>query len=79
MADSSPRSLAEAFGLMVNYRYDLKEIEKNHEAFANAGTIAVSRAVRGLLKPLNKAKPAIAAPAASLPALPPPLPVKTGS
>jgi malonyl-CoA decarboxylase len=79
MADSSPKSLAEAFGLMVNYRYDLKEIEKNHEAFANEGTIAVSRAVRGLLKPLNKAKPAIAAPAASLPALPPPLPVKTAS
>jgi malonyl-CoA decarboxylase len=81
MADSSPKSLAEAFGLMVNYRYDLKEIEKNHEAFANEGTVAASRSVRGLLKPLaqarTKAKTAVAAPAAAPPALPPPLPVKT--
>ena len=50
MADTSPKSLREAFGLMVNYRYDLKEIEKNHEAFANEGTIAASRGVRALLK-----------------------------
>ena len=56
MADASPKSLAEAFGLMVNYRYDSKEIEKNHEAFANEGTIAASRGVRALLKPLAKAR-----------------------
>jgi malonyl-CoA decarboxylase len=83
MADTSPKSLAEAFGLMVNYRYDLKEIEKNHEAFANEGAVAASRGVRGLLKPLaqarTKAKTTVAAPAASPPALPPPLPVKTAS
>ena len=76
MADPSPKGLAEAFGLMVNYRYDLKEIEKNHEAFANEGTIAASRAVRSLLKPLAKAKLPVAATAALPPALPPPLPVK---
>jgi len=74
MADPSPRSLAEAFGLMVNYRYDLKEIERNHEAFANEGTIVASRAVRSLLKPLAKAKPA-----AATVALPPPLPAKSAS
>jgi malonyl-CoA decarboxylase len=80
MGDASPKSLAEAFGMMVNYRYDLKEIERNHEAFANEGTIAASRAVRSLLKPLaqarTKAKTTEAAPARSTPALPPPLPVK---
>jgi len=80
MGDASPKSLAEAFGLMVNYRYDLKEIERNHEAFANEGTIAASRAVRSLLKPLvqarTKAKTTAVAPARSTPALPPPLPVK---
>jgi malonyl-CoA decarboxylase len=76
MADPSPKGLAEAFGLMVNYRYDLKEIEKNHEAFANEGTIAASRAVRSLLKPLAKAKLPVAATAALPPALPPPLPIK---
>jgi malonyl-CoA decarboxylase len=50
LSDPSPRGLREAYGLMVNYSYDLKEIERNHEAYANEGTIAATRAVRGLLK-----------------------------
>jgi malonyl-CoA decarboxylase len=36
--------------LMVNYRYDLKDIERNHEAFANNGLVAASKPVRSLLK-----------------------------
>ena len=35
---------------MVNYRYDLNEIEANHEAYANQGKVAASRAVRSLLR-----------------------------
>jgi malonyl-CoA decarboxylase len=35
---------------MVNYRYDLGEIERNHEAFANEGEVVASRNVRGLLR-----------------------------
>lgn len=50
LGDASPKGLAQAHGLMVNYRYNLKEIEKNHEAFANQGTVAASRQVRGLLR-----------------------------
>ncbi len=70
MANPSPKSLRDAFGLMVNYRYDLKEIEKNHEAYANEGAIAASRAVRALLKVRTKGKPVVAEPAehAALPA-----------
>jgi len=34
---------------MVNYRYVLKDIERNHEAFANEGEVIASSAVRGLL------------------------------
>ena len=49
-ADRSARGLREAHGLMVNYRYDLKEIEANHEAFANEGRVVTSRAVRNLLR-----------------------------
>jgi malonyl-CoA decarboxylase len=30
---------------MVNYLYDLSAIEKNHETFANLGTVAASSAV----------------------------------
>ena len=50
MADTSERGIAQSGGIMVNYLYELKEIERNHEAFVNDGTIAASRSVRGLLK-----------------------------
>ena len=54
LGDTSPKGLKEGHGLMVNYRYDLKEIEANHEAYANQGKIAASRAVRALLKPTER-------------------------
>ncbi len=41
---------------MVNYRYDLKDIERNHEAFANSGTVAVSKPVRSLLRVPEKSR-----------------------
>jgi malonyl-CoA decarboxylase len=50
MADLSQRGLSQSHGLMVNYLYDTREIESNHEAFANEGTIAASRVVKGYLK-----------------------------
>lgn len=56
LGDTSEKGLREAHGIMVNYRYDLKEIEKNHEAYANDGTIAASRAVRSQLRPQPKLK-----------------------
>ena len=46
--DLSPKGLAESYGLMVNYLYDLDEIERNHETFVNRGQIAASSAVRKL-------------------------------
>lgn len=77
LADISDKSLREAHGLMVNYYYDPKEIERNHEDFANEGTVAASRAVRALLK-LN---PKVRALAAEPPqqALPPPAREKAGT
>lgn len=57
LGDVSPKGLEQAHGLMVNYRYDLKEIEKNHEAYANQGAVAASRQVRNLLKTPDKSKP----------------------
>jgi len=50
MGDGSERGIAEAAGLMVNYRYRLDRIEENHEAFAAEGTIAASRSVHGLAR-----------------------------
>jgi malonyl-CoA decarboxylase len=64
--------MREAHGLMVNYRYEPKEIERNHEAYANEGIVAASRTVRGLLKLKGKARAIAADP--ETPALPPPLP-----
>ncbi|MEO1543747.1 MAG: malonyl-CoA decarboxylase family protein, partial [Pseudomonadota bacterium] len=54
LGDPSEKGLREGHGLMVNYRYDPKEIERNHEAFVNDGTISSSRAVRGLLRAAPK-------------------------
>jgi malonyl-CoA decarboxylase len=49
MGDLSVKGLFESYGVMVNYLYDLAEIEKNHEAFANQGAVAASSAVKKLL------------------------------
>ncbi|NRG19504.1 malonyl-CoA decarboxylase [Rhizobiales bacterium] len=48
--DPSPNGIRQSFGVMVNYLYDLGDIEKNHEAFAANGTVATSSAVTRLLK-----------------------------
>jgi malonyl-CoA decarboxylase len=48
MADLSPRGLGQSGGIMVNYLYDLRHIEKNHEAFAEQGTVIASSAVKRL-------------------------------
>ncbi len=50
LGNISPRGMNEAHGFMVNYRYDLRDIERNHELFANSGIIAASKAVRSYLR-----------------------------
>jgi acyl-CoA synthetase (AMP-forming)/AMP-acid ligase II len=47
-ADLSPRGLSQSLGVMVNYHYDLSEIEKNHEAYAEASKVIASKEVRKL-------------------------------
>jgi malonyl-CoA decarboxylase len=51
LADTSERAITQANGLMVNYLYDLDEIEKNHEAYAEGRTVVASGAVQRLLRP----------------------------
>jgi malonyl-CoA decarboxylase len=48
LADTSPRALREAHGLMVNYQYKLDEIEANHERLAQGGPVAASAEVQRL-------------------------------
>jgi malonyl-CoA decarboxylase len=50
LGDTSAKGLKASHGLMVNYRYEIKDIERNHEAYANDGTVAASRQVHALLK-----------------------------
>lgn len=50
LGDKSAKALRQSHGLMVNYLYDLKDIEKNHEAYVNDGAVAAARPVRALLK-----------------------------
>jgi len=49
LGDKSARGLRQSHGVMVNYLYDLDDIEKNHEAYVNKGKIAASKAVRSLV------------------------------
>ena len=47
LADTSRKGLRESLGLMVNYLYEPKAIEGNHEKFVQ-GEIVASRQVRSL-------------------------------
>ena len=52
--DQSENGWRQSYGIMVNYLYDLTEIEKNHEAFVNDGTIAISKGLRSQVRQLEK-------------------------
>ena len=49
-ATDPPRACVNSATIMVNYLYDLDEIEANHEAFVNNGEIVAAPAVRKLLR-----------------------------
>ena len=46
LGDKSAKGLRQGHGIMVNYLYDLKNIERNHEAYVNDGLIAASKTVK---------------------------------
>jgi malonyl-CoA decarboxylase len=49
LADVSLRGLMQSYGMMVSYRYDLSEVEQNHEEFLRSGRIAAARRVKRLI------------------------------
>jgi len=49
LGNPTPKGMAESFGIMVNYLYDLATIEANHEAFVRDGVVARSDAVEAML------------------------------
>jgi malonyl-CoA decarboxylase len=52
LADTGASGLGNSHGVMVNYLYRLADIERNHEAFINQGTVATSSAVTRLARPV---------------------------
>ncbi len=50
LGDISENGLRQSYGVMVNYLYDLDQIEKNHEAFAQSRVIAASSTVKRLVR-----------------------------
>ena len=54
LGDTSEKGLAQSFGIMVNYLYDLDRIEEHHEAYATEGKVTASRKVRNLAATARK-------------------------
>jgi malonyl-CoA decarboxylase len=48
--DTSERALQQSYGLMVNYLYDLRYIERNHEAYAQQRAVVAASSVTRLLR-----------------------------
>lgn len=49
LADRSPNGFRQSYGLMVNYLYELDDIEENHELFLSKGEVVTTSEVRKLL------------------------------
>jgi malonyl-CoA decarboxylase len=56
LADLSRQGMQRSAGLMVNYVYDLSDVEKNHEAYVKDRRIAASHELRALARdcPLSR-------------------------
>ncbi len=50
LGDLSEKGLQQSAGIMVNYRYQLGEIEANHEAYRGAGKVVAASAIQGLAR-----------------------------
>ena len=50
LGDTSDKAMRQSHGLMVNYLYDLEDIEKNHEAYAGQRMVVASSAVTRLVR-----------------------------
>lgn len=48
-ADASERGLAQSCGMMVSYRYEPAEVDRNHDEYMRSGKVAASRRVLRLL------------------------------
>ncbi len=59
--DHSRQGLDASYGVMVNYVYDLEQVEANHENFVNSGAIAASRSLSRILREVERVRETIGA------------------
>ena len=57
-ADGSKQGREASYGVMVNYVYDLEQVEANHENFINDGEIASSRSLSRILRDVERVRAA---------------------
>lgn len=57
LGDTLPKGLRQSHGLMVNYLYDLGQIEQNHEAYVEHHTVLASGPVRRLARSSTVTQP----------------------
>lgn len=57
LGDRSDNGIRQSAGIMVNYLYDLKTVDGNHESFSKNGKVIASREVQALLDPKFAATP----------------------
>jgi len=50
LGDVSEKGMEQSCGMMINYLYKLKEIERNHERYSAEGEIITSSQIRSLIK-----------------------------
>ena len=54
MGDISPNGIRQSGGIMVNYLYNLDELERNHEAYVNGKRVIAARRVEQLAKGVSE-------------------------
>ncbi len=51
--DMSERGMSQSRGILVNYVYDMKELEDNHEALVNSGVVATTPAIKKMASKID--------------------------
>lgn len=55
-ANLSEQGVSTSYGMMANYRYDLKDVESNHEAFVARGVVMLSDALKKKARQFTREK-----------------------
>ena len=56
LGDVSQNGVLQSVSIMVNYRYELKDIERNHEAYINHSVVSASKAIKSTLLAPEKSR-----------------------